>query len=598
MSGKPGNLRRFLSFAKPYRGRIALSTAIGVLKYNLPVVFPWILKDVIDGGLAGRPGRLGLDFDALMAAALVLFLFYAVVCHLRTWIAERLAHAMMLDVRAHLFRHLLNLPLAFFHDRQTGALASRLITDVSQAQNFVGLLGTNVFMDVTSLASITVLVFLLDARLALLAYASLPVYFVVHRLLGEKMRKTAREARRRMDAVEGGLHESISGIAEVKSFTLEDEETRRFVERCRNYLEAAYENTRVHARSLGLTALLTRIPAVAVLWVGGHLVLRGELTVGALMAFWAYLEMVQNPLNRLSDLAIQLANSRAAIDRIVELLDEEPEARGERAPAVRVPRGEVRFERVAFGYRMGVPAVAGVDLAIEPGARVAIAGPSGAGKSTLVKLLLRFFDPWEGRIAIDGQDIRTVDLRSLRSRIAVVQQDPVLFSGSVEENIRLGRPGAALEDVREAARLANALGFIEGLPQGFATEIGERGAKLSGGEKQRIALARAFLKDAPILVLDESTSNVDPVSERAVHDAIERLVAGRTTIVIAHRASTVARADRAVVLERGLVVQDGSPDALLAEPNGLFRELFGAAGDLEGVRREAHVASGSSPRRG
>lgn len=596
MSRKPGNLWRFLSFAKPYRGRIALSTAIGVLKYNLPVVFPWILKDVIDGGLAGRPGRLGLGFDALMAAALVLFLLYAAVCHLRTWIAERLAHAMMLDVRAHLFRHLQSLPLAFFHDRQTGAIASRLITDVSQAQNFVGLLGTNVFMDVTSLASITVLVFLLDARLALLAYASLPLCFAVHRRLGERMRRTSREARRRMDAVEGALHESISGIADVKSFTLEDEETRRFVERCRSYLEAAYENTRVHARSLGLTALLTRVPAVAVLWVGGHLVLRGELTVGALMAFWAYLEMIQNPLNRLSDLAIRLANSRAAIDRIVELLDEEPEARGERAPAIRVPRGEVRFERVVFGYRPGVLAIAGVDLAIEPGTRVAIAGPSGAGKSTLVKLLLRFFDPWEGRIAIDGQDVRAADLRSLRSRIAVVQQDPVLFSGSVEENIRLGRPGAALEEVREAARLANALGFIEGLPQGFATEIGERGAKLSGGEKQRIALARAFLKDAPILVLDESTSNVDPVAERAVHDAIERLVAGRTTIVIAHRASTVARADRAVVLERGLVVQDGSPEALLAEPNGLFRELFGAARDLEGLRDGAPVTFGSSPR--
>ncbi len=306
-SRKPGNLRRFLAFAKPYRGRIAVSTLVGVLKYNLPVIFPWILRDVIDNGLAGRPGRLGLGLDALMALALGVFLLYAAVCYLRTWIADRLAHAMILDVRERLFRHLSSLPLAFFHDRQTGAIASRVITDVSQAQNFVGLLGTNVFMDVTSLASITVLVFLLDWRLALFAYTSLPVYFFVHKRLAERMRKTAREARRRMDLVEGALHESISGIAELKSFTLEEEETRRFLERCRYYLQAALENTR------GLTALLTRVPAVAVLWIGGHLVLRGELTVGALMAFWAYLEMIQNPLTRLSDLNIQLANSRAAI---------------------------------------------------------------------------------------------------------------------------------------------------------------------------------------------------------------------------------------------------------------------------------------------
>jgi len=573
LSPKPNNLWRFLAYARPYRWRLVLSTVVGIVKYNLPVIFPWILKEVIDGVLSGKPGRTGLGLDQLMALSVFLFVLYAAICHLRTYIADRLAQTMIFDVRRDLFRHLQRLPIEFFQRYQTGVISSRLITDVNMAQNFVGLAATNVFMDMTSLASITVVIVLMNWKLALVAYCTLPLYILIHRHMGSRMTSNAREARLRMDSIEGALHETVSGISEVKSFTYEGEETRRFLDRCRLYLEAVHENIRTHAISLGATALLTRIPPVLVLWVGGHLVLRDDLTVGALMAFYAYLEMIYNPLNRLSELNIQLANSRAAIDRLFEFFDLDPEAE-DATTALEVAKGELRFEGVVFGYRADCPVFAGFSLEMPAGRRVALVGPSGAGKSSLIKLLIRFHEPWQGRITIDGRDIRRASLQSLRARIALVQQDLMLFSGTVEDNIRVGRADATREEIVEAAELANALPFILELPEGFQTLVGERGVRLSGGQKQRIAIARAFLKDAPILILDESTSNLDALSEHQVYEALERLMEKRTTIVIAHRISTVVRADKIVVLDRGRIVQEGTHQELLREVGGLYSRLY------------------------
>ena len=574
MSSRPNIVRRFLAYVRPYRWRLVLSTVVGVVKYNLPVIFPWILKEVIDGLLSGKPSRTGLGFDQLMGVSVLLFIVYAAICHLRTYIADRLAQAMIFDVRSDLFRHLQRLPIEFFQRYQTGVISSRLITDVNMAQNFIGLAGTNVFMDLTSLGSITVATFLMNGKLALIAYCTFPLYVALHKMLGSRMKKNAREARLRMDSIEGALHETVSGISEVKSFTFEGEETRRFLDRCRLYLEAVHENISTHARSLGVTALLTRIPPVLVIWVGGHLVLRNELTVGALMAFYAYLEMIYNPLNRLSELNIQLANSRAAIDRLFEFFDLQPETRLDNAPPLTVIAGDIRFEGVLFGYRADRPVFTGIDLSVPAGRRVALVGPSGAGKSTLIKLLIRFHEPHQGRITIDGRDISGVSLPSLRSQISLVQQDLMLFSGTVEDNIRVGRAEATDREIMLAAELANALPFIQELPEGFKTLIGERGVRLSGGQKQRIAIARAFLKDAPILVLDESTSNLDTLSEHLVYEALERLMEKRTTIIIAHRISTVIRADKIVVLDRGEVAQEGTHEELLRAPDGLYSRLY------------------------
>ena len=572
---KVSNLRRFLAYLKPYRGWLVLSTIVGVLKYNLPVLFPWILKDAIDILVKGGTGTWGLSFDHLMVIAGLVFILYALVTFLRTQLADRLAHRMTLDLRRDLFQHIQKLPLDFYHANQTGAISTRLVSDVSLAQSFVSLTGTNVFMDFTSLFTITFVVFWLNWKLALVTYSTLPVYLALQRWLSAHMRRNAREVRNRMEILEGGIHESIAGISEIKSFTHEEQQSQRFTDRCHSVMQSAYEYVHTYAISLGGTALLTRIPGVLVVWIGGHLVLQERLTLGGLMAFYAYLEMVYNPLTRLSELNVQVASARAAIDRLFEFFDLAVEAstEGHRPPLV-IRRGRVQFRGVVFGYCSGRPVLKGINLDVEPGWRVALVGPSGVGKSTLVKLLVLFHEIWEGQITIDDQDIRSVDLRSLRSQIAFVQQDPVLFSGTVEDNIRLGRSGASHDEVVRAVEMANATEFIRRMPNGLQTEIGERGVRLSGGQKQRIAIARAFLKDAPILILDESTSSLDLPSERLVHEALHRLSRGRTTLIIAHRFSTVATASRIVVLEGGCVVQQGTHEELSKSGEGPYWNLY------------------------
>lgn len=555
--------------------RLVLSTVVGVIKYNLPVAFPWILKDVIDHLLSGKPSRTGLGFDQLMGLSALLFLIFAIITYLRSYIADRLAQTMIFDVRKDLFQHLQKLPVDFFQRYRTGVISSRLITDVSMAQNFVGLAGTNLFMDISSLGSITLVVFFMNWKLGLVTYCTLPLYFILQKRFGQRMRNNAKEARKRMDIIEGDLHETVSGISEVKSYTFEEEETKRFLARCRSYLEALHENIRTYSLSLGATAILTRMPPVLVIWAGGHMVLRGDLTVGSLMAFYAYLEMIYNPLTRLSEMNIQLANARAAIDRLFEFFDLEPEIRHDTAPPLVVREGEIFFQEVTFGYQTGQPFFKGIRLRITPSRRIALVGASGSGKSTLIKLLIRFYEPWQGKITIDGQEIRHVSLPSLRSQIALVQQEPILFNGTIEDNICVGKPEATRDEILKAAELANAVPFIEELPDGFQTEIGERGVRLSGGQKQRIAIARAFLKNAPILVLDESTSNLDAPSEKLIHEALERLMEKRTTIIIAHRMSTVVHADRVVVFHRGEIVQEGSHEELLEQTEGQYYHLYG-----------------------
>jgi len=575
MKSKSSNkLVRFLAYVRPYRWTLILSTVMGVVEYNIPVIFPWILKDVIDNILAGKPSLTGLTFDQLMGFSVALFAFYALITYLRTNISYRLAHVIIFDVRKHLFQHLQKLPIDFFQKSKTGAIVSRLITDVNNAQNIINIVGTNLLMDLTRIASITFVIFYMNWQLALIAYSTLPLYVVIQKRVSQRMREKAREARRRMDVVEGQLHEAVSGITEIKSFTSEKEETQRFVTRSQGFLEAVFENIRSYALLLGSTSLLTRLTPVIVIWVGGYLVLQKNLTIGALLAFYAYLEMIYIPLNRLGEFNIELANSRAAIDRLFEFFDFKPEAENESSLPLLLPRGQIEYQDISFGYAANQPLFQGLQLHIPAGGRVALVGPSGAGKSTLIKLLIRFFDPWRGKITIDGQDIGQVNLFSLRSQISVVQQDLVLFSGTIEDNIRVGKADATLAEIASAAELANARGFIDDLPEGFQTEIGERGVKLSGGQRQLLAIARSFLKNAPILILDESTSNLDTPSERLIYDALQRLMQGRTTIIIAHRVSTVIQAEMIVVLKDGQVVQQGSHEDLLKSKKGLYYRLY------------------------
>lgn len=588
MPAPRSDLWRFFRYSKPYRGLLVLATLVGIVKFNLPIAFPWILKEIVDRVLAGQPSTLGLGLEGLLALGFGVALVHCAITYLRTFLADRLAQLIALDVRRDLFAHLLRLPLEFFAQHQTGAVASRLITDVTLAHHLVSLLGTNVFMEFSVLIAVTFVVFAMHAELALAAYATLPLYLLAHKWIGVRLRAGAREARARMDLLEGDLHETITAIADVKSFTSEPEQSQRFLQRCVDHLAVAQRNVRVFGASLAATALLTRIPSLVVLGLGAHQVQQGELSIGGLMAFLAYLEMVYNPITRLGDLNVQLANSRAAIERIFELLDTpaEPQpaagaAGAAPAPPLVVHRGEIAFDEVAFAYASGgPPALRGVTATIAPGSRVALVGPSGAGKSTLIKLLVRFYTPTAGSIAIDGQDIGAVDLRSLRAQIAVVPQDPILITGTIADNLRLGKPDASASELWHAVERAHAAEFLRHLPDGLETRVGERGVTLSGGQRQRLAIARAFLKDAKILVLDEATAHLDPISERLVHEASMRLATGRTTIVIAHRLSTVRTADRLLVLEHGRIVQDGTHDELLRDHQGAYDRLY--RGELVG----------------
>lgn len=574
MKPKSQNMRRFLSYVSPYRWMFVLSTAMGVVEFNLPVIFPWILKDLIDNLLAGKPSVTGFTFNQIMIIAMAIFVLYALINYIRSYISFKLTHLLIFDIRKDLFQHLQELPIKFFQTHQTGAITSRLITDVNNAQNIINIAGRNLLIDLTRLASITFVIFYMNWQLALIAVSTLPLYVVLQRRIGQRMREKAREARRRMDVVEGQLHEAVAGITEIKSFTNENEETKRFVVRSRGFLEAVFENIRMYALLLGITTLLTRITPIIVIWVGGHLIFQEKLTIGALMAFYAYLEMIYIPLNRLGEMNIEIANSRAAIDRLFEFFDFERESKNASSPPLILRRGEIAYQDVFFGYTPNHPLFQGINLHIPAGGRVALVGPSGAGKSTLISLLIRFFDPWKGRITIDDQDIRQVNLHSLRSQISVVQQDLMLFSGTVEDNIKIGKADATPEEILKAAELANAREFIEGLPDSFQTEVGERGVKLSGGQRQLIAITRSFLKDAPILILDESTSNLDTPSERLIYDALQLLMKGRTTIIIAHRLSTVIQAETIFVLKNGQIVQQGHHEDLLQLKEGLYYQLY------------------------
>ena len=573
MSSRDNSLQRFLTYLRPYRSLVALAAVFGIIRYLIPLALPWSVKVLVDDVLGGGASRTQphIQLDVLMAGLVALYLVFGVVSYWRSYLAGLAGHRLIFDLQGDLYQHVQRMSLSFFDRQRIGAVVARMTSDIASAQNFVGAAFVNTAMDLASIVAILVVLAVAHWKLALVAVVVLPCYAVISHRLTRLIKRQSRRIHDQLEEISGELHEQMGAIATIQSFTQEEAEAREFERHSRRYLHSVLESVRLQSVALGVTGFLTALGPVLVLWFGAHEVLAGRLTVGTLMAFYGYLGLLYQPVQRLAELNLVVSNSRAAMDRIFEVFDTYPEVR-ERPAATQLggARGELAFEAVSFRYDGESPVLHGVDLRIPAGTTVALVGPSGAGKSTLVKLLPRFYDVTTGRVTIDGADIRDFTLKSLRRNIGIVAQEPLLLSGSIAENLRYGRPDATDAEVRDAARLAFATEFIERFPDGYETEIGERGLRLSGGEKQRLAIARAFLKDAPVLILDEPTSALDPESEALIKQALTELLRGRTALIIAHRLSTIEHAGEVVVLDRGRVVERG-PHRQLLEQNGLYR---------------------------
>ncbi|MGH6959041.1 MAG: ABC transporter transmembrane domain-containing protein, partial [Dongiaceae bacterium] len=489
-----------------------------------------------------------------------------------SWLGERVVG----DIRQALFDHVIGLSPGFFETTRIGEVLSRLTTDTTLLQTVVGSSASVALRNLLLLVGGTVMMFVTSPKLTGLAFLIVPVVVLPIVLFGRRVRRLSRATQDRVAEVSAFAEESLQEARTVQAFTHEDLDRRHFARRIEQTVSSAFAYIRARAFLVAIVMLLVFGAIAVVLWIGGHDVLAGRLSGGELSAFIIYAVVVAGSVGALAEVMGDMQRAAGAIERLIELMQTRPEIAAPLSPVPlpRPARGAVRFERVTFHYpsRPDRAALDGFDLAVAPGETVALVGPSGAGKTTVFQLLLRFYDPQAGAVRLDGVDLRTADPRDARARIGLVAQDPVIFSGSAWDNIRYGRPGATDAEVRAAADAAHATEFLDRLPDGFDSHLGERGVRLSGGQRQRIAIARAVLRDPALLLLDEATSALDAESEQVVQQALDRLMSGRTTLIIAHRLATVLKADRIVVIDQGRVVEQGT-HAELVRNDALYARL-------------------------
>jgi len=569
-----GQLRRLLAYTRPYRTELIVAIIATLIGSAFGLLFPLVIGRLVDASFL----RIGsADTTVLDRTVLILigvFALQAFFSAVQSYLLSRVGEGVVADLRRTVYRHLLTLSPRFFETRKTGEITSRLTSDISTVQGVVSSALVQIFSQTLTLVGTVIILFVTNWRLSLLMLSIVPVVVLAAFYFGRLLRKVSKEFQDRVADANARAEEAIGGIRVVQAFTAEPLEARTYADLIGASFKVALRRARIRAifNPVVFFAMFTAIGIV--LWYGGRLVIAGELTPGQLVALLVYTFSVAGAVGAFSGLFSQFQEALGASSRIFELLDEKSDL-PEPANPVKLGsvRGEVRFEHVSFGYGERGVVLEDVSLAAQPGEVVALVGPSGAGKSTLISLIPRFYDPTAGRLLLDGVDIRDLTLYDLRSNIALVPQETQLFSGTVAENIRYGKPGASDAEVIEAAKAANAHEFITSFPDGYATIVGERGIKLSGGQRQRVAIARALLKNPRILILDEATSSLDSESEALVQEALEVLMQGRTTFVIAHRLSTIRSADKIVVLEAGRIVQQGTHQELLAA-GGLYKELY------------------------
>lgn len=572
-------IKRYLQFVKPYKYRIFATIIVGIIKFGIPMLIPLLIKYAIDGVINNHALTTDEKVHHLtIAIGIALFIFVIVrppIEFIRQYLAQWTSNKILYDIRKKLYNHLQALSARFYANNQVGQVISRVINDVEQTKDFIltGLM--NIWLDCITIIIALSIMFFLDVKLTLAALFIFPFYILTVYVFFGRLRKLTRERSQALAEVQGFLHERVQGISVVKSFAIEDNEAKNFDKKNTNFLTRALKHTRWNAYSFAAINTVTDIGPIIVIGVGAYLAISGSITVGTLAAFVGYLELLFGPLRRLVASFTTLTQSFASMDRVFQLIDENYDIKnGVGAQPIEIKQGRIDIDHVSFQYNDNeVPILKDINLSIEKGETVAFVGMSGGGKSTLINLIPRFYDVTSGQILIDGHNIKDFLTGSLRNQIGLVQQDNILFSDTVKENILLGRPTATDEEVVEAAKMANAHDFIMNLPQGYDTEVGERGVKLSGGQKQRLSIARIFLNNPPILILDEATSALDLESESIIQEALDVLSKDRTTLIVAHRLSTITHADKIVVIENGNIVETGTHRELIAK-QGAYEHLY------------------------